>query len=149
MPLSKCVLTCFRKAITVKTERLNVWDGAQISAGTFGSGSSGILTVQASESIELSGSGTTADGRIPSGLFTSAESEATGAGGNLTVQTGRLSISDGAVVSASSQGSGDAGNLEVTARSILLDNQGGLTAETASGQGGNITLRYKRLQLAK
>ena len=44
---------------------------------------------------------------------------------------------------------GQAGNIDVTARSIRLGNRGTLSAETASGQGGNITLKDLDLLLLR
>jgi large exoprotein involved in heme utilization and adhesion len=45
--------------------------------------------------------------------------------------------------------SGNAGNLDVTARSIRLQGKGAIAAETASGQGGNITLQVQDLLLMR
>jgi large exoprotein involved in heme utilization and adhesion len=44
---------------------------------------------------------------------------------------------------------GEGGNINVTARSIRLDNQAQLTAETASGNGGDITLQAQDLLLMR
>ncbi|NEQ23541.1 MAG: S-layer family protein, partial [Microcoleus sp. SIO2G3] len=44
---------------------------------------------------------------------------------------------------------GSAGNLQVTANSIFLDNQGKLSARTASGNGGNITLQVQDVLLLR
>jgi large exoprotein involved in heme utilization and adhesion len=70
-----------------------------------------------------------------------------GNGGDLKIETRQLNVRDGAQVSVSSQGSGDAGNLDVATRSITLDNQAALTAESALGKGGNIQLRAGDLLL--
>jgi filamentous hemagglutinin family protein len=94
-------------------------------------GKAGSLTINASESIDLKGVG---------GL--SVEATSGGTAGNLSVETGRISISDGAAVTVSSP-SGIAGNLNITANSLFL-NRGTLSAETgkSSPQGGaNITLK--------
>lgn len=146
--------------LTVITPRLVVKDGARISTSTRGSGQGensggqgGDLRV-ISESVELSG--TSADGRFPSGLFALSGEErptipataATGDGGNLSIKTGRLSIRDGAEVSVSAQGEGVAGNIKIITDSIQLDN-GTITGETASGEGGDITLRVQDLLLMR
>ncbi|HBL57688.1 MAG TPA: hypothetical protein DDZ80_03805 [Cyanobacteria bacterium UBA8803] len=138
--------------LTVTTPRLRVADGARISVSTRGAGQGdssggrgGTLTIIAPESVELSG--ISADGRFPSGLFalsgeqrpTIPATAATGDGGNLNVQTGKLIVRNGAQISVNAQGSGAAGNLTVSAGSIMLDN-GSITGATASGEGGNITL---------
>jgi large exoprotein involved in heme utilization and adhesion len=113
-------------------------------------GDAGDLLVIASEFIELIG---TAPGeqfgsalRAVSGVEGEI-TDATGKGGDLIIETRQLIIRDGAEVTVSSANpSSDAqgaGNLEITAQTISLDNQATLTAQTASGDGGNITLQVQ------
>ena len=78
--------------LSVNTRRLSVRDGGQISVSTFGAGSAGDILVNALESAEVVGS--TADGNFASGVFGTVEQGATGKGGNLTVNTKRLSVRD-------------------------------------------------------
>ncbi len=162
--------------LTIKTGQLIVRDGAQVSASTEGAGQGGgTLSVTAEESVQLIG--TSANGQGRSGLFVGTRG--IGDAGDLSIETGKLQVLDGALVSArtfqgstgkggsiivnagelnvlngaevtvSSLGSGDAGNLDVTARSISLDDQGKLIAETELGQGGNITLKDLDLLLLR
>ncbi|HEY9603027.1 MAG TPA: S-layer family protein, partial [Allocoleopsis sp.] len=84
--------------------------------------------------------GTNADGRVPSGLFTSTNRNTQGNAGDLTIKTNTLLVRDGAVVNVQSQGTGTAGNLQVDTNQIYLDNQGSIRADTTGG-GGNINLR--------
>lgn len=44
---------------------------------------------------------------------------------------------------------GDAGNLIVQANAILMDNQAGLEGTSASGEGGNFTMRSQILQMPR
>jgi hypothetical protein len=144
--------------LTIKTGKLIVQDGAQVSADTFSQGDGGKLTVLASDSVELSGKSTLADGReVQSGLFSVAsdpdKTGNIGDGGDLTVQTGRLIVRNGAGVAVSRQVSDSgnerkAGNLEIAARSIQL-NRGFLSATTHSGKGGNITLQVQDLLILR
>ena len=135
--------------LTINTRILLIQDGARVStepSQTFDSisgqiipptGRGGNLTVNASDSIELSG--TRPDG-TPSGL--SGITQGSGNSGDLSLTTGNLIVQDGAIVTVSSEGTGDAGNLQVQARSIRLNNEGKLTATTESGKGGgNIRLQ--------
>jgi len=142
--------------LTVETGRLIAQDGAVVSAATFGQGAGGTLAVRASESVELSG--TSADGQFPSGLSTAVQPGATGTGGNLTVETGRLIAQDGAVVSTATYGQGAGGTLAVIAsESVELigtsaDSDRGSGLFTAvqpggTGAGGNLTLETRRLIL--
>jgi filamentous hemagglutinin family protein len=141
--------------LTVNSRRVLIRDGAELSAATFGDGDGGTLTVQATERVELRG--TSADGQRRSGLVAgvgnpqdilsiapSVPISATGKGGNLSITTGQLRVSLGAVVEVSSRSSANtargAGSLNMRAGSILLDSQGAIVAETVSGQGGNIDI---------
>jgi large exoprotein involved in heme utilization and adhesion len=138
---------------------LNLRDGAVLQTTTFGQGDAGDLIVQASESVELVG--TFADKRFPTSLLTLSGGipevggipEATGQGGDLTIETGDLIVRDRALVAVSSLNptseAKGAGNLQITAQTISLDNKSELTAETASGDGGNITLAVEDLLLLR
>lgn len=129
--------------LMIKTGELIVQDGAQVDAGTAGTGSGGTLTVMA-ESVELVG--TAADGQ-PSRLSTTAEGA--GDAGDLTITTENLVVQDQAQIAVSSEGSGDAGNVKVVADSIQLGNQAKLTAQSKSAAGGNITLQTQNLLLLR
>ncbi|MCU0517230.1 MAG: filamentous hemagglutinin N-terminal domain-containing protein [Oscillatoria sp. Prado101] len=125
--------------LEITTGRLILRDGAQVTAATSGAGRGGILTVVASESVEVSGTGTDSKGEVlPSSL--TATSASTGDAGNLTVTTGTLTVRDGAEITVSGTGTGGAGNLEVQASRLQLDSAGRLRAETAAGNRGSIRL---------
>ncbi|OUL34023.1 hypothetical protein BV375_05445 [Nostoc sp. 106C] len=139
--------------LTLETGKLTVQNGAQIAAGTFGAGSSGNLAVNASDSVELIG--TTPDNQHSSGLFTDVQPEATGAGGNLTLKTGKLTIQDGAQVVASTSGAGSAGTLVVKASSVQLSGTSAdgkrpslLTAQaTSTGNAGDLSIETGQLNV--
>ncbi|AOW98823.1 hypothetical protein BJP34_04585 [Moorena producens PAL-8-15-08-1] len=99
--------------LSITTGQLIVSDGASVSTSTFGEGNAGNLTVDASESVQVIG--TSASGRSRSGLSTQANQKATGNAGDVSITTGQLIVSDGAVVSAGTFGEGNAGNLRVDA----------------------------------
>jgi filamentous hemagglutinin family protein len=130
--------------VTVNTQQLTVRDGAQIAAGTLGKGNAGSVSVSASD-VELIG--ISADLIASSGLNAFVGEGATGNGGNVTVDTDRLTVREQATINVSSQGLGDAGNLKITADNILLNTQGSLTAASATGKGGNINLEAQNIQL--
>jgi large exoprotein involved in heme utilization and adhesion len=129
--------------VRINAGRLIVRDGAQVEAAAFDAGKGGTLTVIAEE-VELSG--TRADGTFSS-LF--ASSEGSGAAGDVSIDTGRLIVRNGAVVSVSGIGSGDAGNLKINSDSVELNNDGFLGATTAAGDRGNIDLRSNSLILRR
>ena len=131
--------------VTITTGELIVKDGARVSATTLIDGDGGNLTVDASSTVQLIG--TSADGQIRSGLFT--QTLQIGNGGDVSITTGQLIVSDGAVVLAITVGEGDGGNLTVDANSKVqvigtsADGQfpSGLLAQTSyTGKGGDISI---------
>lgn len=148
-------------ALSAEAERLSLRDGAVVQTSTLGAGDAGDLTIQATDSVEVIGKA--ADGRFPSSLLAVSGGipgfpgvfEATGQGGNINLQvgTGQLQVLDGAAVAVSSLNPNNnakgAGSIDVMAQTIRLDNQGAITAETASGQGGDITLQMQDLLLLR
>ena len=120
--------------LAITTRQLTVQNGAQIQAGTFGEGSSGKLTVTASDFVELTGNG--------SGLFT--QTDGNGNSNDLTIKTRELIIKDRARISASTTGEGNAGQISLTADTVELTENGAIQSKTDSiGQAGNITLNIR------
>ncbi|BAY31331.1 filamentous hemagglutinin family outer membrane protein [Nostoc carneum NIES-2107] len=133
----------------IDTQSLRLSNGAQIGTGTFSSGNAGDLNIQAND-VELIGSSSSA----PSLIFTTVTSNATGNGGNLTLDTGSLRLVDGGQIASSTAGSGKAGNLTVKATDIEavgLSQQGrsGLFASAiqGNGDGGNLAIATNNLTL--
>jgi filamentous hemagglutinin family protein len=137
--------------LTINTQRLVLRDGGRVDASTGASGMAGSVTVNATESVEVRG---TVPGSLnPSLIISSANivdeslrrifglpDRPSGNSGNVTINTPRLSVTDGAQVTVRNDGTGEAGILTINAQSIFLNNKGGITASTASGRGGEITL---------
>ncbi len=121
--------------VAVNSDRLFVSRGGNISASTLGRGNAGNLTVLAAE-IELAGGN----------LFADVQEEATGSGGNLTVEADRVFVGPNSRISASTFDAGDAGNLTVRSRTIdLVDGDiFAAVSQEASGRGGNLTLEGDR-----
>jgi len=106
--------------VTIKTTRLINRGGGLISANSGGGnvstglvtgGVGGNINIEASESIEISG--VSPDGLVTSGPGTTTFSE--NPAGNLTISTGKLTVSEGALVSSGTFSSGDGGTLTVNA----------------------------------
>ncbi len=129
--------------LTITTGRLLMRDGAQVSAGTRGTGKGGTLSVTASDAIEVIG--TSADGQFPTGLFTDTLDK--GDAGDLTIATGRLLVRDGAGVSAGTRGTGKGGILSVTAsETVEVIGTSALTAQTnGAGNARGLTIATKQL----
>ena len=85
-------------------------------------------------------SGISADSRIPSGLFTTTELQATGAGGNLNIKTNQLAVQNQAVVVTATTSKGTSGNLDVKAADVQISS-GLLSAATTNvGKAGNLNI---------
>jgi filamentous hemagglutinin family protein len=102
--------------VNIDAERLTIRDQSTVSSRTFSSGFGGDVTVNASESIEIFNS--VSNSSLPSTLTTNVSSlgpEATGKGGNLTVNTKRLIVKNGGQIATGTESAGQAGNLIVKA----------------------------------
>ncbi|MEH1765409.1 MAG: filamentous hemagglutinin N-terminal domain-containing protein [Nostoc sp.] len=104
--------------LTINARKLIVQDGARVATSTRSSGAAGNLIVNASESVDLIGS------TLPN-TITGFISISAGAGkaGDITINTRRLLIKDGAEITAESSG--------------VVDNSQVIPSE---GKGGNITI---------
>jgi filamentous hemagglutinin family protein len=101
--------------IAINTRRLIIRDGAAAATISAGIGRGGNLSVDATESVELSRS--PAGAPVPTGLFTSTLGP--GSAGNLTINTRQLIVRDGAVASTATLGTGRGGNLSVNASDFV------------------------------
>lgn len=145
--------------IIVNTRNLTLRDGAQISATTLGVGQAGNISINASESVTAIGFDPLTDS--PSGIFARAgdpnkeDIRETGAGGNLTILTQRLSLQQGAQISVSTITTGQAGDLTIIADQVELigeafdgDFGSGLYAQAlfdSQGKGGDLNILTSRL----
>lgn len=114
----------------IDTKHLIV-DG-MITSATFGAGNAGDLTLNVSDSVELTG-GLINDRPITT-LSTQVEKGSTGRGGNLTIQAGRLIVTNGAIVTSGTRGNGGGGNLTIKANEVLL------SGETTNGKGVSVLI---------
>jgi filamentous hemagglutinin family protein len=126
----------------LNVRQLRIQNGGEIKSGSFASGDGGILTVNASNSVDVVGKGTINGEVIPSTLFSQAQSS--GKAGNLIINTPNFNIRDGGEVTVSGKGTGAAGNLTANSRNIRL-NAGKITAETNGGEGANVNLQNVKL----
>ncbi|MEH2202896.1 MAG: filamentous hemagglutinin N-terminal domain-containing protein [Nostoc sp.] len=160
--------------ITLNTKRFSIQGGARVTAESSSivradssgivkgsqvippEGKGGNITVNALESLEITGTSTTG---FPSLL--SASTLNYGNAGTINITTGQLivrdkgeinvnvKVADNAIYLGDTSNPGTPGALNVTASSILLDNQGKFTSSSLSGRGGNITLQVRDLLLMR
>lgn len=144
--------------IDLRTNRLRVVDGSQISTSTLGAGDAGTLSVVANR-VTLQGGIDdfleTIDNYSPSGLFVDVLDEgSTGQGGTLNVVAERLVIHEGAVVGAGTFGLGNGGNISLDVSTLVITGEeggsgiSGIFADTEGpGRGGNIRVEGNRLRI--
>ncbi|GAB1542641.1 hypothetical protein NUACC21_53150 [Scytonema sp. NUACC21] len=119
--------------MTNETKYLLVSNGAQILTAARRSGNGGTLVINAFDSILLSGASPFATGELDdnqrSGIFVSAEPEATGNVGNFNLNTGVLIVESGARISADNFGSGQGTtqNINVNSPTEIVEAQGWIT----------------------
>ena len=141
--------------INIQTERLRVTERASISASTLSQGDAGNITIRAGESIEVSN---------VANLRSVVGANAQGEGGDLSLETDGLLVSDGANIATTTLGAGNAGDLEVNAVDILLSGERVVITRRgnmlslpsrleaavgpyAIGNAGNLTVRTERLSI--
>jgi large exoprotein involved in heme utilization and adhesion len=137
--------------LTMYTQWLTVQDGARVNASTIGSGNAGTVTVYASRSVEVSGANSTIESSVnfPSNIniVLGINTLPSGKAGDVTINTNRFSVEEGARVGARSNGPTNGGTLQVNANRISLDTEGSLTTAAVTGNGGIINLRTNLLQM--
>ncbi|NET56608.1 MAG: S-layer family protein [Symploca sp. SIO2E6] len=130
--------------LEVSTREIILREGGIMGANTFAGGRGGSVNITATESILISGISSPDDGfSFPSSLQALAYPGSTNGGGDVTLTTGVLTIRNGANINVGALVPGFAGSLQVTANSVILDNQGSLASATVSGEGGNTTLNVR------
>ena len=153
--------------INLKVDNLTLRDGSQITTSTAGyaDADAGDITVIATESVEISGTGffsidVNQSFRRVSGLFSDSRilSTGNGNGGNVEIITPKLEILEGGILSVSTLGSGNAGNIiiraeEITVAEPIVNVDGNVTGlltnvgTRGSGNGGSLDIEAKRLNI--
>ncbi|MBD2328028.1 S-layer family protein [Alkalinema sp. FACHB-956] len=146
--------------VLINTSRLLLRESGVIGSTALASGSTGNITVNATESVEMRG---VAEGlALPSRLLAAVEivdprtqaflrvpAIPTGNAGTVTINTPVLKITDRATLSVRNDGPGQAGDIRFNTQSTLLDGKASITASTMSGSGGNIYLNHGHLLLMR
>ncbi|MGD1701598.1 CHAT domain-containing protein [Dapis sp. BLCC M229] len=113
--------------VTITTGSLEIINGAQILASTFGKGDAGTVEINATETVVLDGG----DSVFSTGVGSQVNSGAEGDAGGVTITTGSLEIINGALISANTEGKGNAGTVEIHAtETVVID---GGDSEFATG----------------
>ena len=133
--------------ITITTGSLSLTDGGGVSASTFGRGNAGSVAITARNTITINGERAN---NFPSNVGTQVDLGAVGNGGNVTITTGTLSLTNGGTVSTSALGRGNAGEVIINANSISLDgDDANISSSTSSGLGGIVNLEVAEVIILK
>ncbi len=146
--------------IGINTGELIINGGSQIQA-LAAEGAGGTITVNASQGVKLSGTGSLrsrdragndSEIQLKSGFAASSGIEGLpslqqpqGKSGNLVVNTPNLTIEEEAQISVSNYGLADAGDIKIITSTLSLDQAGAIVANTASGEGGSISITADEL----
>lgn len=133
-------------------------ENAGLGSGTLGAARAGNVFITARDGIEVLGA--YGNGAFPASIAVSSgdafyaqvvgdTQRFTGAGGNLTVQTPQLRVSDGAKITVEGFGPGKAGNLTILADRLWLDRQGRIDGTATSGGGANLAITANEIQLRR
>jgi filamentous hemagglutinin family protein len=131
-------------SIIITTGSLYLTNGAYLATNTNGEGNAGGVIIYGRDTVSFDGVGSNT---YRSGVFTEVNPKSNGNGGGISITTGSLYLTNGALLSASSTGNGAAGNIVAEADSIHLDT-GTLSSNTVGGEG-NINLRSRSLVLRR
>jgi len=149
-------------SIDIRTDTLDVNKGSRIETSTGGAGTGGVITIDASEAVNLTGR----PSESTSGLFSistgsgnagqikaaapllmlngnttiSTSGSGAGKGGDIDLSVDRLGMVQGASIAAKSTGSGDAGSITVHASDKIQMENSTITTEALNADGGNINL---------
>ncbi|MEH2359481.1 two-partner secretion domain-containing protein [Nostoc sp.] len=142
--------------IHIATGSLSVTNGSQLDASTFGRGSAGNIIIKARDLVSLDG--VSRDGVFESSIFATVESDAEGKGGDIRINTGSLSVTNGAQLATDTLGQGNAGSILIQARdAVSFDGVGGnegnssaaftTVGANARGKGGDIRINAGSLSV--
>ncbi|MHC5936158.1 two-partner secretion domain-containing protein [Nostoc sp.] len=140
--------------IDINAANLSLTDGAQLLTATSGAsdtqpagrGDAGNVNVKVTGAVDIARVKNGVDiagvkNSFESGIFSNVETGAVGNGGNITIDSGSFSVSDGALLLASNSGVGNAGNVTVNANIFKALNGGEIATTTSNnGSAGKITV---------
>lgn len=147
--------------IEIQTNQFRLQDRAIVRAFTIGTGAAGNVTIRATGTITLTGTGYEAfeQNYLRAGFDRSVQSSAlesailagtfgAGRAGNLTIEAQQLSLSEGAVIGSPTQGAGAGGNLSIrVAGAIEVSSSGIGTTAGNFGKAGNLSIQAGSLRL--
>lgn len=135
--------------LKIITDTLSIENGGTIITSTFNSGQGGLLTINASDLVEVIGDLNDVTNLGNLSLITTA-TNGTGKAGDLNLTTNQLILRDFGRISASTlNNTGQGGTIDIKAQESVSIIQGaGIQSQTfANGNAGNINIETQRLTL--
>jgi len=136
--------------IQIHTGSLSMRNGGEISNDTSGAGNGGTMTIQA-DSMNLSGSnentGEATRIRSVTRVYLDFTDFATGNGGVIQIQTGELTVNDGAYIAVDSASQGNAGKAYIEADAIDMSGGRISASSSSSGNGGLLAIKADSISL--
>ena len=140
--------------IDIKAATLSLIDSAQLITATrrasatqpAGRGDAGNVNVKVTGAVDIARE----KNDFFSGILSQVQTGTVGNGGNITIESGSLSLQDGAVLSTSTFGQGNAGNVTVRVLDSVSLADASIVSTVASGgvgKGGNIDINAATLSL--
>ena len=133
--------------ITLNSGSLSVTNGAQLTSSTDGTGDAGNITFNIRDAATFDGVTGVGIAGVSSGASSDVGFLAVGKGGNITLNSGSLSVTNGAQLTSGTYGTGDAGDIILNVRDdTTFDGVGnnGRTSVASSRVGttflGNVTI---------
>ncbi len=123
--------------LVVQAEQISLTGGALISSSTRAAGQAGMVSVQATASVSISGESSVSTSTI--------QTETSGAGnaGTVSVTTPSLQLDDGGDIKASTVGAGRAGDIQIDVGQLSISGNSQISNEAlvgSLGEGGNVTI---------
>ncbi|OKH42560.1 hypothetical protein NIES2101_32720 [Calothrix sp. HK-06] len=106
--------------VQIRARSLKLIDGSVVETSTLGSELGGNLIVNTSDEVLVSGVYNSGSDKFPGGFYAQAEQDATGASGDVIINTRLLQLENGSQISVVSKGAGRVGNLTINADTIKL-----------------------------
>lgn len=118
--------------VEIYANNFSLTNGAKLDAGTFGAGNAGNVSLIVTDRVNITGENTS--------IYSDVTEEASGNAGSINIKAAEVLINDSASLKSGNAGVGKAGDININSASTSLINKAFISADTTSGDGGNITL---------
>ncbi|BAY30427.1 hypothetical protein NIES2107_22720 [Nostoc carneum NIES-2107] len=152
--------------VTINARQVNIRDGAELRSTARGTGDGGNIIVTA-QNLSVTGETATDEPAFLTGMSTSIRENATGRGGDIILNVGKLEVLNGPGIRTGTYGEGTSGDIIVNADEVTLGGSSSTGVATrffastngnydffteklislGQGQGGNITFNVGKLNL--